>query len=506
MYALKKFTKTTWRLLNERLQMVLAGGTPPWTRKRTFFYRCRLEFQKEWDLIEVDLANPDKSWGTAVNSWALKHCAELDIKEGRFWEVLSKLNIWPHERGVSFRNFGGYMKEGLVNHETKDEIMKDCSFIVVNEKETLCKELWEALDKSGYQGTIISVGGHNTGTVQSIAADVADELQRLKAENFFILNLHDLDLDGLVMLMTLRKWLPWVIAIGVNRDFLKFNGIDKDQLIWEARISKKDIPMLREFVKSAPEYDDEDLAILHGEKIGPKRWQGKRIEIDSVFAKYGVEPFLNYLMEKIKDVPCWDLTRIGIDKQSLEEGDNLYKEAVNEIWLTACATYQNKAKQLTETFNDIHTIVNKTLPRNRIFVELENSHFNMDETYKIRWRSLKSKKLEELNVSHKQDIDKKWVYDFESTLDEQVNSKLTCWAGDVTQAQKEIEEKLDEIQTDLDEAKEDDSRLKTFKAELEKIDWGKAELEKIEAPDPIDEIEKVIRALYGRIRELKDVE
>jgi len=499
---LKKFTKTTWRLLNDRLQMVLAGGTPKWTRKRTFFYRCRLEFQKEWDLIEIDLANPDIAWGTSVNSWAIKHCAELGIKEGRFWEVLSKLNIWPHARGICFRDFGGYMKEVLVNHETKDDMMKDCSFIIVNEKETLNRELWAALNESGYKGTIISMGGHNTGTVQSLAANVADELQRIKAENFYILSLHDFDLDGLIMVMTLRKWLPWVIDIGVNTGFLKFNEIDKDQLIWEARVNKKNIPMLREFIKTAPEYDEEDLAKIHGEKTGPKRWQGKRLELDSVFNKYGIEPFFNYLKEKIKDIKCWDLTRIGIEKQKLDEGDNLYENAVDKLWREAYKAYDAKSEKLSKTFNEIHDTVNKTLKREWEFVQLEKTNFNLDESYTIRWRSLKSEELKDLKESSKKAMTREWVKDYEGKLDEKVNTKLTCWHGDVTEARKDIEEILDEIQNELDGAKEKDPLLEIFKTKLEKIDWGKDELEEIKIPNRTEEIQKVINALHELKMEL----
>ncbi len=511
---MKKFTKTTWRLLQERLDMILAGGTPKWTRKRTFFYKCRLSFQTEWNLIEVDLANPDSAWGTSVNSWALKHCAELGIKAGRFWEVLSKLNIWPHERGVCFRPFGEDMKEGLVNHETKDDIMKNCSFIIVNEKETLNKELWAALNESGYKGTIIAMGGHNTGTVQSIAADVADELQRIKAENFYILSLHDLDLDGLVMLMTLRKWLPWVIDIGINRGFLKFNGIDKDQFIWERRISKKDIPMLREFVKKAPEYDEEDLATLHGEKTGPKRWQGKRIEIDSVFAKYGVEPFFKYLLEKIKDVPCWDLTRIGIDKQELDEGRNLFDNARDDFNAKVGRAYGEKIVELSETGQRIREVVNDNLKLPAEMSELKNKHVDekgsssflrrSDEDREKYWtyKDVTVKQVDE--IYDRYPTEKDYKEEYQSELETEVNEKLTCWKGDVSTAAKDIEETVDDLQSNLDSDKEDDKDLEKFKDDLDELDWGESELKEIELPDPFEKVDGVIEALYQLKREIRE--
>jgi len=504
---MKKFTKTTRRLLQERLNMVLAGGTPKWTRRRTFFYRCRLEFQNEWGLAEIDLTgkNPDGAWGTSVNKWAANHCADLGIKEGRFWEVSARLNIWPHERGICFRDFGGYIKEVLVNHETKDEIMEDCSFIIVNEKETLCKELWKELNDSGYKGTIISMGGHNTGAVQSLAANVSDELQRLKSENFYILSLHDFDLDGLTMVMTLRKWLPWVIDVGINREFLKFNKIDKDLLIWEARVSKKDVPRLREFVESASEYGNEDIAKLHGEQTGPKRWLGKRIEIDSVFDKYGVKPFFNFIMEQIKDVPCWDLTRIGIEKQELEEGDNLFDGARDDFNTEVGRAYGEKSVELSQTAVRIREVVKNNLHLPAEFSRLHKKYVDetgergflrySDEETKQYWTydEVKVKTVDE--IYDRYPTDKDYKAEHQEKLDEEVNENLECWKGDVSTAPKDIEEKVEELQGDLDSDKEQDSDLERFEKELGKIDWGEDDLEEIKPGDPVEEINVVIVAL-----------
>lgn len=512
---MKKFTSTTWRLLDERLQMVLVGAVPPWTRKRTFFYKCRLEFQQEWNLPEIDVggANPYSSWGTSVNNWALKHCADLGIKEGRFWEVLGRLNIWPHERGICFRNFGGLLQKTMVNHETKEKIKEDCSFIIVSEKETLCQELWEVLNDSGYRGTIIAMGGHNTGTVQSIAAEVSDELQRIEAENFYILSLHDYDLDGVVMMMNLRGWFPWVIDGGINRNFLEFNKIDKDHLIRETVINRKDVIELREFVGIVPEYDETDIAMLHGEKVGSKKWVGKRIEIDSVYAKYGIKPFVDYIKDQMKDVPCWDLTRIGIEEQELEEGNNLFDEVRNDFNTKVGMAYGEKSVELSQTATWIREVVKDNLRLPIGFSRLKDRHVEetgetgflrySDEDMEKYWtyNKLNVKKVDE--VYDQYETDKDYKTEYQERLDEEVNKKLKCWKGDVSTAAEDIKKKVDDLQGDLDHDKEHDRDLEMFREELDKVDWGEKELEQVDPADPIEEIDRVIEALERLKQDLR---
>jgi len=286
---------------------------------------------------------------------------------------------------------------------------------------------------------------------------------------------------------------------------LKFNKIDKDLLIWEARVSKKDVPRLREFVESASEYDNEDIAKLHGEQTGPKRWLGKRIEIDSVFDKYGVKPFFNFIMEQIKDVPCWDLTRIGIEKQELEEGDNLFDEVRDDFNTEVGRAYGEKSVELSQTAEKIREVVNSNLRLPVEFSRLQEKYVDetgergflrySDDEMKNYWTydEVKVKTVDEVYGRHSTDKDYKTEY--QEKLDKEVNENLECWKGDVSTAAKDIEKKVEDLQNDLDSDKENDSDLERFEKELGKIDWGAADLGGIKPTDPAEEIDMVIEAL-----------
>lgn len=524
---MKKFTSTTWRLLDERLQSVLAGGVFKKIRKRTFYYACRLAFQKEWKLKEIDLTGPASysSWGTCVNTWASKHCADLGIPEGRFWEVLGRLNIWPHERGVCFRYGKIYSKDGvplgdglqeiMVNHETKDKIQENCSFIIVSEKETLCHELWDTLTSEGYRATIIAMGGHSTGTVQSLVAEVADELQRLQTENFFILSLHDFDLDGIMMVANLRKWFPWVIDAGINRGFLQFNKIDKDRLIWEVKINRKDIMELRNFVRTAPEYTGRDLTRLHGEQTATKRWEGKRVEIDSVYAKYGIDPFVNYIKDQLKDIACWDLTRIGVTEFELEEPINHYEDAIEKLEDKIGLAYGLRIYELSKNLNQILGVINNILSLPSEFTELKEKYRGNEKTwwtyqrgstyYRYTRSEILGEEFPELTNKYSEDMYREWVPDYEDELKE-INDQLTCYKGDVTTAKEEVESQFDVIQESLDNDKSHDETLEEFEEKLLEVEWGEEELNKIETPDPIGEIDSVIKVLEELKLEIQEYE
>ena len=232
-----KIMKTTWRLLQDRFSLALKGDTPVRVEKNQFYYVCRKAFQDEWDLTEVDITgvaegrvNPRKSWGQAVNAWAEKKCTRLGVPEGRFWDALYKLNIHPHHRGTCLLTTrSGSTREVVVKHDTKREIKANCSFIIVSEKRSKVQDIVDAIRSKGYVVNILSGRGHATGAVQAIVAEIADIIRTQEAENFYILHLHDYDLDGIIMLQTLRKWYPNVIDIGINKAFLQFNDIEKEE-------------------------------------------------------------------------------------------------------------------------------------------------------------------------------------------------------------------------------------------------------------------------------------
>ena len=110
----------------------------------------------------------------------------------------------------------------------------------------------------------------------------------------------------------------------------------------------------------------------------------------------------------------------------------------------------------------------------------------------------------DIREKYNEEAQKKWVEDYEDELNEEINDKLTCWDGDVRTAKEDVEEKFNEIQDKLDEAKEDDPKLAEFKEELEKVEWGEDELEAIEEPLLKEQVKKVIDALQAYLKELED--
>jgi len=484
-------------LLRERLALVLDKKTPEYTDIRHLYYQARKIYKAMTD--EDDVPGEYNNYIGAVNKFCQKHSHEIGVPEAFWWVLRDKMNIMAKPMAICDGEAGRF----LIDHDNRERVQKHSSFILLCEKDTVSRQLLEELRKIGYKVNLISSQGQDTAdTKAAVISAVAD----LETENFFILYLHDYDVAGAEMFFNLYSYYQKVIDIGLNEHFIKSMKISKKKV--EERVKVK--TQRRKLARYVTEYkyaDIVDLDYICGKvdpKTGERSGDAKLIEIDNVHVYYGIKPFIKYIKLRLADVDCWDLTRIGIEKKSLKEGDNRYEEAVKETWVNAVASYRIKTREMAETFNEIHKIVAKALPRNRKIVELENKHFNMDEGFKVRWRSLKNEELERMKVSYKMPMEKKWVKDYAGKIDAEVNKKITCWPGDVTKAKDDIEKIVDETQDTLDKAKENDPLLKTFKEKLEKLDWGKDELEEIEIPDPIEEMQKVIRALYARITELKN--
>lgn len=497
--AVNPFYEVVRGLLRERLELVKAEQTPEYTDIRHLYYQARKIYKAMTD--EDEAPGTYNNYIGAVNKFCQKHAPDIGIPEAFWWLLRDKMNIRAKPMAICDGEAGRF----LIDYTNRERVQRRSSFILLCEKDTVSRQLLEEIRKIGYKVNLISSQGQNTAdTKAAVISAVAD----LEKENFFILYLHDYDVAGVEMFFNLYSYYPKVIDIGLNEHFLKSMKISKKKV--EERVKVK--TQRRKLAEQVKEYNYAEIVDLDyvcgkvDPKTGERSGDAKLIEIDNVHVYYGIKPFIKYIKLRLADIDCWDLTRIGIEKKSLKEGDNLYEEAIKETWVTAGASYRIKAEQLSETFNEIHKIVDKALPRSRKFTELENKHFNMDETFKVRWRSLKNEELERMKVSYKTAMDKEWIKDFDGKIDEKVNKKITCWPSDVTEAKDDIEKIVDEIQDELDKAKENDPLLETFKGKMEKLDWGKDELEEIEIPDPLEEMQKVIRALYVRIGELREDE
>lgn len=519
-----KIWRTTDRLLKRKLAVALTGALPKFNYKRELFYNCRQALQDEWGIDqEVDYKEGYNAWINAITLWANKYCADLGVKEGRFWEVFAKLNVWAYYRGSCFRrNAFGKTEEILIKHDNRHQAVEDCSFIILVEKATIAEPLFEALTEKGYIVKVIALGGSPVGTYQSIAADVGDLLQHIMPKNFHIIVIHDYDMAGLLMIHKIRQWFPNTFDCGMNRHFFEYNGIEIDNRILERVTNKKFSGLPLEL----PEYNEEDMKLLFcpefnleewetSKKKPPRPWNGKRSEIDIVYAAHGIDPFVNYIEHILEDVEAWNLKRIGVEEKELEAGENLFETHISDMEDKVGRTYALKKQECSKTYQRALEILKGTMFLPEELTELEKKYCGklinnwtslVPGTTDLRysWRQREIKGMNELREKYEDEINYDWVADWSGELDERVNDKLEFWEGDILTAKKDIAEIWVEIQGKLNDAKEEDYDLASFKEEADKIEWGKDELEKIEPKDPLEEIEKAIEALEEYAKELRD--
>jgi DNA repair exonuclease SbcCD ATPase subunit len=233
---------------------------------------------------------------------------------------------------------------------------------------------------------------------------------------------------------------------------------------------------------------------LQGEQVGKNEWRGKQIEIDAIHVQYGIKPFVDYIESRLEDIACWDLTRIGIGKQELFEPPNEYENLIQEKEDKAIEAYKEKLEDISENYSKILSIVENTLTQPTEYLKLRKEYFTEDNQLI---------NIEPLRLDYMNQIDKKWVNGYQSSLDKHVNDKLKCWNGAVNTASDKILAIKAGLQSELDKAKTDDPDLDDFKDDLEDIDWGEQELKAIPTPDPVEEVLKVIKSLLDYLKELK---
>ena len=161
--------------------------------------------------------------------------------------------------------------------------------------------------------------------------------------------------------------------------------------------------------------------------------------------------------------------------------------------------------ELAETATKIREVVGDNLKQSVEFVRLKKKHANdvgekgflrhADGGSKQFWtyNKIEVKTIDE--IYDRYPTDKDYKTEHQEELDREVNKKLKCWKGDVSTAPEDVEKIRDDLQSDLDSDKEDDSDLEKFKEELDEIDWGEKELGEIEPDDPVEKVERVIKAL-----------
>jgi len=509
------FNQVTRRLLEDRLNLRRQGTTPTWTDMRHLFYECRNRYLRENpERLEIDSTskNPYVDWEKLIKRWCQSHCEEFGIPPELWWRLRERLNIWPEARATCEGESGTF----LIDKKNRKRVSTNCSFILLCEKRTVSRELLEKLRGKGYKLNIVATGGHSPSDVQEAVLQIGDDLD--EDPTFYCLILHDFDRDGVKILFTLKERYKGVIDIGVNRAFVQYwanrEGFDM-RLVEEQVLNKNYQGELREKMIASEDYNLEDFDYLQGEQIGNKRWRGKRIEIDAVHVEYGIQPFIDYIMEKIQEeCQIWDLSRIGVTEHWLEEPDNQYDIRLRKLQGDVESAYKKKLgidcrnsilsrviRVLLKIDEELLEVIRKYW---RHHYSPQQSGMTWNTPRSLTLLNLKTEELAKLKTDYADQMKRDWLPDYEVQLNE-INAQVKKYEGDVREGAEDLESQVEALQEDLDEAKVEDKYLEPFEEKLEKINWGEEELEEIEAPDEANEIKNVINALEKRLEELEEV-
>lgn len=510
MVKLVKFYEVTRRLLRDRLDILKRNEVPTWTDIRHFFYECRNRFLREnLDLMEIDSrsVDPYTDWQKVIKGWCEQHCEEFGISPDHWWRLREKLNIWAEARATCEGESGKF----LVDHSTREQVTQGCSFVLMCEKKTVARELLEKLRGEGYRLNIVATVGHSTTDVQEAVIQLGEALDE-ETPNFYILMLHDYDVEGIAIYFGLKGRYQGVIDVGVNRDlihhWIKAGDYDP-RLVEEQNLNRKYNEWLKQKLEGAEGYTLEDFEYLQGEKIGDKRWLGKRVEIDAIHVQYGIQPFIDYIMEKIREkCPVWDLSRIGVEEFELEEPPNHYRQLIGDLEDRVGRAYGQKLGQLSEPLNVVLNLVRETLPQPPEFEELEEKYrgskgsgYVVSGTDSYVYHKDEVKGVDPIKEKFGEQMKRDWAEDYGDELEE-INQQITMYEGDVRGGEEDLKGQREELQERLETDKKEDPDLSRFSEELDKVEWGEEELEEIEVPDEADEIRKVIEALQERLDEI----
>lgn len=513
------FYDVTRRLLKERLTAFKSGASPPFTDLRHFFYECRNKFLRENpSLSEVDskAKNVYGDWEKIIKKWCKKQAENLEFTEDLWWRVREKLNIWAEGKAVC----EGETEKFLIDRTTRHRITKGCSFVLVCEKKTVSKELLENLQQEGYKINLVAVGGNNPSDVQEGIIRIAEEITEQEDPNFYVLSLHDYDLSGVQMFFTLAKRYNRVIDAGVSPQFMEYLKSHvgfNERLVVEKVKNKCNHNHLKNLVGESEGYYPENFQWLQGEQVSEKEWVGRRIEIDAVHVEYGIKPFIDYIKHQIeKYCEYWDLTRIGVEEFELEEPDNPFGDA-NETFTAKISEKSFRAElRLGKPIDRVIKLAKTTATRfladfwalkklNKIEVEKDEDGVRMtysktvdDVPWTYSSMVLNREDFDALKEKYRDGFERKYALAFECELDE-LNAEIHRYEGDITTAKEDIEEKFEDLQTEVNDKAEMDDEATKFEEDLDQLDWGEKELDALEVPDEKEILRTVIEELQGRL-------
>lgn len=446
--------------------------------------------------LDTTEENHQEAFLHIIKAWCILHAHEFGIEPELWWRVRERLNIWAEGRATC----EGEVEKFVVDHTNRDRVAQGASFILICEKKTVAEELLAALQKERYKLNFVSLAGYAVTDIQEVVLDLAEN-----GENFYILSLHDYDLDGAMIYFNLKSRHEKTIDCGINREFLEWlkdEGSFESRLVEEQRSNEAYRQDIKQLMEEDDNYGEEAFDYLQGDKnplweeeiSQTHYWVGKRIEIDAIHVQYGIKPFVDYILHRIEeDCKVWDLTRIGIEPFTLDDVDNRYEEAENTFNSDYTDEFVKRKKEIFQPAIDVDNIVQNETWKTNELKEYEDLREKVEKSVE--------KKLGKIQAKYP-NREKDWKEDYEDDLAE-INGQLEAYEGDVREAEDNLSEQVSDLWNEADDAALADPDLPKFKGELEKVWVGKDELEKIAVPDKAKMIREVIERLQEELKKME---
>lgn len=500
----KRFYQVMRRLLNQRWDRVKQGKAPKETDIRHFFYEIRnktLRENPEMDEIDIEAENKYASYQGNLKNWCEEHAEEFGYSEDPWWRVRNELNIWAEPKAVAYGGGGKF----LIDRDTREKVTKGCNFVLVCEKKTVSRELYEKLSDE-YNVNVVATTGYSASDLKEVVISIAEELD-MDEVTFYFLLLHDYDVDGVRIYFDLKEYFDGIIDVGINQEFLEYFGEEYDpRMLEESTVNKKDAENLKSRIQESDNYNLEDYRYLHGKKKESKaEWIGKRIEIDAIHVEYGIDPFIKYVKNKIgEECKVWDLSKIGVEPFELKEVGGHFEEVEREKVEEIKKKIEKEKERLDKPIEVIDKARDRAKkPLQEKIDEIKKNTGNIKELIKKETESdelasrAKDKLKEKVSELEEEcdNYDKDYAEEYEDELEE-INEEIKHWEGeDPSKGEEKLEKKVSELIEKAKEDAEEDAELEEFKEKLEKIPEEIEEIQKLKEKDPLEKGKIIQRGL-----------
>lgn len=383
-----------FKIMNERYvfkQLIERGAelNLQATDKSEVYYIIRKTLNNKFDI-----AGDEKTQRKSIGEKITRYCKRLYEHLGyKYWGyVYDYLNIIPKETIIIFDT---KMKTEILSNENLMEIAKIPFFLIICEKKEPLRATVEEMINRGYTKGFYGIVLGGTSTTYNIKLLI--ELSKIRS--FYAYVMTDLDQDGILILMVMKRWFPCE-SIGINPEMLAFAEVNFEDGCEDYKPRNINFEGKKGIFN---EYNiDGDQKKIY------RKWldicKEKRFEINSLTAlrlkeninESKARDICNYLISKIEDPNrAWNLDRY--DKPTYS------KPILYDIDIYKPKFIQDVEKEIDKKIKDINDkledLINKIAEKQREIKEEAHKELN---------KYLKSRKLKD-------------VIDWEKLIENKVN-------------------------------------------------------------------------------------